>query len=505
MPSTLNPKSLPTEPGCYLFKNNQNQVIYVGKAKNLKKRVLNYFQKKDFDPKTLLLKKHIQTIDYYITKTENEALLLENNLIKKHYPKYNIDLKDSRRYAYLRLTQSEFPFLEVARARDEKGIYFGPFTSARYRKEILNILYRQFKILTRKPSPLKRKSLNKETYKIQINQAKQILSGKVNFLIKELKNKMHLASKSTNYEYALSVRRQIEALEILKEKQSVELRRSYDADIINYTINGNQIYLLLFNIYKGILENKQEFEFPNKPNILQDFLIEYYSQNKLPKEIILPKNISKDLEQFLSSLTKKSLIITVPKKGTKKALLDLAFKNVKRTIEGEQAKVFDLQKALSLKTLPNIIECFDISHIRGKHTVGSMVTFLNGKPNKAHYRKFKVKIEANSDDYAAMREVIHRRYAKSLRLTLPLPDLIVIDGGKGQLSSAVSILKELNLNIPIISLAKRLEEIFLPGKSDSIQLNQKQPAILLLRAIRDEAHRFAISYNRLLRNKAVRK
>lgn len=498
--------TLPENPGCYIYKNKDGSIIYIGKAKNLKKRVASYFTKKDHDDKTNQLIDEISTIDYIITTNEIEALLLENNLIKKHYPRYNIDLKDSRRYAYLYLNEDDIPYIEIARKRDKDGQYFGPFTSGRLRREIEKILTRNFRILTSKPSNLKKKSINKAEYKERLKQAVKILKGDVDSLIEELTSQMHDASSKTHFEHAMNLKNQIEALESLKEKQNMEMRRNYDADIVNFIKFDNKIYLLLFNVYKGILENKQEFELEEEDNFLEEFLIKYYLQNQVPKEIILPIEIDKSIINYIEKEKKTKINIILPKQGTKKSLLDLALKNVKISLFGEKQKVIELQKALNLHISPDIIECFDISHLRGKDTVASMVTFKSGKPNKNSYRRFKIMSTDNSDDYIAMREVIYRRYAKSLKETLPMPDLIVIDGGKGQLSSAMQILKELKLeNIQIISLAKKLEEIYVPNQKEPISLPKNSPALHLLQAIRDEAHRFAISYNRLLRKKQVGK
>ncbi len=500
MQSKIEYKKIPENPGCYLFKDKNGKVVYVGKAKNLKKRVTSYFLKNEHDPKTALLINSIESLDYYITNNEIEALILENNLIKRLYPKFNIDLKDSRRYAYLRVTNDEFPCIEVARTREEAGQYFGPFISGKLRREIQIILERHFGILTRKPSLLRVKSLNKEEYHLRLKKGINLLKGDINELSKSLEREMIEASQKKNYEHALRLKKQIEALQILKEKQNMEMRRNYDSDIINYIVGDNFVYLLLFNVYQGVLENKQEFEFPYGKNFLDEFILQYYENNPLPREIILPNEIDKSLIDYLKNREKKLQII-FPKIGPKKALLDLALKNVGISMMGEELRVYELEKSLKLAKTPRIIECFDISHIRGKYTVASMVTFTNGKPTKSNYRKFKILQNTNGDDYLAIREVIYRRYAKSLRDTLPNPDLIVIDGGAGQLSSALSILKELKLEIPIISLAKKLEEIYVPGKILPHRFEQKNAGLLLLRAIRDEAHRFAISYNRKLRSK----
>jgi len=498
-------KLLPNEPGCYLFKNKNEVVLYIGKAKNLKKRVNSYFTKKDHDPKTKILVSQIKLIDFFVTENEIEALILENNLIKKFTPKYNIELKDSRRYAYLYLNEEEYPFITVARTREKPGKYFGPFVSGRFRKEIQKVLSRQFKILSSKPSNLKKKSIDKKEYKERLSQVVKLLKGNVDGLIKSLEKEMKASSSKTHFEHALALKNQIEALSYLKEKQNMELKRNYDADVINFVHFEDKIYLLLFNIYKGVLENKQEFELENSETFFEEFLLKYYSTNEVPKELIVPKKIDDYLIQYLSKLRKKSFEVIFPQKGSKKALLNLALKNVQISLEGENSRVYELQKVLKLKKLPEIIECFDISHLRGKFTVASMVTFKKGKPMKSNYRKFKIRENTNGDDFLAMREVIYRRYAKSLKDTLAFPDLIVIDGGAGQLSSALNILNKLNLNIPVISLAKKLEEIYSPEFKGPLKLDGKNLGLLLLRAIRDEAHRFAINYNRSLRSKSIKK
>src|SRR3989344_2736138 len=247
---------LPTDPGCYLFKNKEGEIIYVGKAKNLKKRVSSYFQKKDLDPKTTLLVSHIADIDLFVTLNEVEALLLENTLIKKHYPKFNLDLKDSRRYAYILLHEGVLPWIEVVRARDEKGIYYGPFTSGTIRTLVMEVVTRNFRILTRKPSSLLRKTIDPVAYAERVSQAKKILDGKVDDLIIELETKMKTSSSKTHYEYALTLRNQIAALKTLKEKQFMELHRLVDAGVVNYKVLNNEVFFLMFSIRKGVLEKQ---------------------------------------------------------------------------------------------------------------------------------------------------------------------------------------------------------------------------------------------------------
>ncbi len=496
---------LPTDPGCYLFKDKDQRILYVGKGKNIRKRVSSYFQKKEHDPKTLLLIKHIHSIDFIVTKTEVEALLLENNLIKLHYPRFNIDLKDSRRYAYLRLTKDEFPYLEVARMRDAQGEYFGPFTRGRMRQEVYKLLTRRFGILDRKASPLREKILRKnpEEYKAKLKIARNILKGNVDTLITKLEKEMRDASDKTNYEYALGLRTKIEALQILKEKQNVELRRSFEADVLHYAVSEGKVYLLLFNIYKGILENKQQFEFDYFEGCIEEFIIQYYALTPPPKELIVPEKVNPAIAEALTQNSGKPVTVTLAKRGSKKALLDLAFANVVRTHFGEREKLLDLQDMLKLDRLPRVIECFDISHLGGTHTTASMVQFRDGKPYKDNYRRFKIKTVHDGDDFEAMREVVRRRYIKVVMDELPLPDLIVIDGGIGQLGAAQSILRELGLKANVISLAKKLEEIYMPGRKRPMKFSIRRPGQKLIQNVRDEAHRFALKYNRLLRSRAA--
>lgn len=503
MPNIKDYKQLPDEPGCYLYKDVSNKVIYVGKAISLKKRVASYFTG-DHDPKTSLLVSQIASIDFFVTSNEVEALILENNLIKKYYPYFNLDLKDSRRYAYIRLVPDVIPFLEVARRRDSKGSYFGPFVSGAYRKEILELLRRNFGVLTSKPSALKKKSIVLSEYKERMKSAVAILKGDVDPIIKSLTKEMIVASKKEYYEHALKLRSQVEALNSLKEKQNMELRKDYDADVINFVKFGNKVYLLVFSMFRGVLENKQEFELDVTDSFFEEFLVQYYSSARIPKEVIVPFVLNSSLSDFLSHLKGSSVEIVFPKKGVKKELLLLAKKNASMALHGPKERVYDLQNMLKLNFEPSYIECFDISHLRGKFTVASMVSFRNGLPLKSNYRKFKIVQETNGDDFAAMQEVISRRYAGSLSETMPFPDLIVIDGGRGQLNAALSALSKFNLKIPVISLAKKLEEVYTVDNELPLRFPDKQLGLLLLRSIRDEAHRFAITFNRELRKKTIK-
>jgi excinuclease ABC subunit C len=494
---------LPNSSGCYLFKDENGNVIYVGKAKDLKKRVSNYFQKTGHDIKTQTLVTKIKNIDFVLTKNEVEALLLENNLIKKYYPYFNLDLKDSRRYAYLHLTDDPLPILEVARIRNKEGEYFGPFVSGGIRKLVMDTVSRNFKILTAKPSKQLKKLINQEDYSKRINQIKKILKGNVDELIQELENTMKDNSNKNNFEYAITLRNQIAALKTLKEKQNVEFSKKIDAHIINYEISAGEVHLLLFNIRNGIVEEKQEFVFEEKEDFLEEFLVQFYDSTNIPDELILPVQVSAAFEEYLTKKANKKVKIVVPKSGEKKELLEFVSKNITATFFAGSERITELKKALNLEKLPHVIECFDISHLHGTNTVASMSSFKDGFAEKSNYRKFKIKANANSDDLMAMEEVVRRRYTRVINDKLRKPDLIVIDGGPTQLGVAVKVLGELKLNIPVISLAKQFEEIYFPNNNTPLQLDKKNKGLLLLQAVRDETHRFGNVYRRVLKRKEV--
>ena len=504
MISTSEVNFLPSSPGCYIFYDENKTVLYVGKAKDLKKRVSSYFQKKDHDPKTALLVTKIKNIDFVLTSNEVEAFLLENNLIKKYYPHFNLDLKDSRRYAYICIVDDEIPYLEVARIRNTSGEYFGPFVSGAIRKLVMDTISRHFKVLTQKPSRELKKLIQREDYAKRVAQVKKILKGNVDELIEELQNSMEENSKKNNFEYAITLRNQIAALKTLKEKQRVEFTKTIDANIINFEVSLGEVHLLLFNVRKGVVEEKQEFVFPKTEDFLEEFLVQFYDSANIPDEIILPIEVSAGLEEYLNKKADKKIKIIVPLSGEKKELLDFVSKNITATFFAGKERITELKKAIGLTKAPHVIECFDISHLGGTNTVASMVSFKDGFADKANYRKFKIRVSASSDDLLAMEEVVRRRYSGSLSQKMKKPDLIVIDGGPTQLSTAHNVLKELKLNIPIISLAKEFEEIYLVGGGEPIRLDKKNKGLHLLQSIRDEAHRFAISYQRLLRKKEIR-
>ncbi len=510
--------SLPKNPGCYIFRDSGRRIIYIGKAKDIRKRVSSYFQKKEHDAKTEALISHIDSVDFIVTDNEVEALILENNLIKKNQPKYNILLKDAKRYAYIQLTDEDFPRLLLARKRAGTGRYFGPFTSGAERDQVLRIAQRLFQIRTcrRMPKrPCLRYHINLctapcaghatlEEYARQIRKTSKFLSGRADELVKELESDMRAASASQRYEKALLFRDQINALRHLTEQQNVERQKTYDEDIINYVVREGKAYVNLFNIYKGMLINRQEFVFDHDDGFLEEFMTRFYSESRVPKEIIIPKKTDDAIQGYLETLRKSKVRVTVPQKGEKKQLLGLVKKNIEITYFGQTEKLEALRTKLRLQDNPYVIECFDISHTGGTSTVGSMVQFRNAKPDKSNYRRFRIRTVEGIDDFTAIAEVVRRRYARLKMENADMPDLVIIDGGKGQLSSALGELEKLRIKLPVISIAKKLEEIYFPGSKFPLRLDKKEKALRFVQEIRDEAHRFAISYHKLLRSKGVR-
>jgi len=513
----MNLPKLPKDPGCYLYRDKAGKIIYIGKAKNLNNRIRSYFSG-THDPKTKELVKHIESVDFIITDTEAEALILESNLVKKHQPKYNIDLKDAKGFAYIKITNEEFPRLVIARGKptSKKGEgLFGPFTNAAARDFALHALRKAFGIRTCSRMP-KKPCLKKDMglcsapcvgnikqgdYITAVRQAEAVLLGKSEELSEQLSVEMMQASENKDFERAILLRERISAIKSLSERQKMERRGKHNEDVIFWELREGLCYLLLFNVRKGILEAKQEFVFPAIGDFFDSFLFQFYSDAKdMPKELILQKSPETDLETVLKGLKGSKVRITVPKTGVKKKLLDLARANLEASFFSGESSIAELKDAIGLKTVPEVIECFDISHLGGTETVASMVSFLKGKPNKTAYRRFKIRETKGVDDFKSISEVVSRRYSRLLKENSNMPDLILIDGGKGQLSSADSALKELSLDIPLASIAKREEEIFIRGQKEPIILPMKSKALHLLQSIRDEAHRFAINYQKKRRD-----
>jgi excinuclease ABC subunit C len=510
--------AFPHAPGCYLFSDSGGTILYVGKAKDLRKRVSSYFRKKDHDVKTRNLVALIASVDLMVTHTETEALLLENNLIKKHQPKYNIDLKDAKRYAYIEITREPFPRIGIARqTRCGDAAYFGPFVSAAERDAILRVIKRVFFLRSCRKLPGRAclryhlascsapciGAVSEGDYRLQVDRASALLRGRSSEVLDQLRAEMAEYSALQEFEKALALRNQIGAVEHLCERQYVEHPKEADQDVIAYTVAGDRVYLMVFAVKKGLLSGKQEYSFDHHDDFFEEFLVLYYADRAPPQELIIPCEVSEGMAGYLSEKKGRSVQVTVPKAGEKKKLVELVEKNIEHAFMKNELKVKDLQAGLCLAQSPEVIECFDISHLSGTSTVGSMVQFRNGAPDKKNYRRFKIRTVGGIDDFASIAEIVKRRYHRLIEEKSLLPDLIIIDGGKGQLTAALGALGGLGLSIPVIALAKREEEVYMPGEMLPRLLDGKGMALHFLQEVRDEAHRFALAYNRLLRSRTM--
>ena len=534
--------NLPHEPGVYLMKNNKGEIIYVGKAKSLQNRVSTYFQNTKHQRfKTTVLVDRISTFEYIVTDTEVEALILENNLIKKHNPKYNIQLKDDKTYPYIKVsTQQNFPRVYKTRVIKNDGArYFGPYTDIRAVNNLLELLHDIYPLRTCKKRNMERQEraclnyhiekcagpcinkITQEDYNRLIDEVIMLLEGKEKSLIEELETKMESAAKDLDYELAAKYRDQIEAINKLTQKQKVVSEDLVNQDIIAAAKDEEQICLQLLIVRNGRLIGKEDFIFKDEESVElagTAFLQQYYdTAYYVPQEILLEFELQEQelIAEWLTEQQNKKIEIKVPQQGNKKELVDMAAKNAYYNLKEHnfKAKMNSLQigpgveslgEYLGLDSSPYRIEGFDISHIQGTDTVASLVVFEGGQAKKSDYRRFKIESLEQPDDFAAMEEVIERRYTKLDREEKGFPDLILIDGGKGQLSSAVSILEELGHGEQnIISLAKREEELFLPGKKEPLLLPKNSEALHLVQRVRDEAHRFAVNYHRKLRSRRL--
>jgi excinuclease ABC subunit C len=343
--------------------------------------------------------------------------------------------------------------------------------------------------------------ISEQDYHTEIDRATSLLKGKSGELLALLRSDMAACSTAQDYEKALVLRNQVIAIERLAERQHVERPKETDQDVIAYTIADDMVYLMVFSVEKGLLSGKQEYSFFNREDFFEEFLVQYYADHKPPSELILPHEVDAALSEYLAQQKGHSVLLTVPKIGAKKKLLELVEKNIEQAFLRNELKVKELQTALALPEPPEVIECFDISHLSGTSMVGSMVQFRNGAPDKKNYRRFKIRTIDGIDDPASIAEIVKRRYHRLLEENTDLPDLIIIDGGKGQLSSALEILQGLDLLIPVIAIAKKEEEVYIPGEMLPQKLDPKGMALRYIQEIRDEAHRFAIAYHKLLRSK----
>lgn len=518
-------ETLSTKPGCYLFKDILGEIIYIGKAKNLKKRVSSYFSKHHDDIKTKQLVEHIRDVEIIVTTTEIDAFLLESNLIKRHKPKYNIDLKYGVRYAWIVLTKETYPRLLTARAQNYDGEYFGPFVSGQLRQVLLDILRKKFFIRTCRTLPKKaclryhiglchapciHKNIRDE-YSKNVEHVRLYLQGKNKDLIKTLQFEMRSFSDNLNFEAAKLRKDQIDSLKYLQEQILVENTRVQEEDVINYVLlpgspsSGPIVHVLVFSFRRGVLVDKQTFKIPYEESILDSFVKSYYATTPPPQTIILPQELSdSSIYTYLKTLADRAIKIVVPRRGLKKELLDLVKENLHASTGEAERLAMEFQQNLKTDVPIRTIECFDISHLSGTNMVASMVQFVDGKPKKNNYRKFKIQSLDGVDDFRAMYEVVNRRYKRLFEEKKKFPDLIVVDGGALQLEFALKALQELGLDIPIIGLAKKFEEVYFPYKKLPSRFDQKSFMMRTLIQARDEAHRFAITFQRSLRSKELK-
>ena len=552
--------SLPVKTGVYIMKDEYDRVIYVGKAVNLRSRVRSYFQDSaEHGERTRLLVDKVRDIEYVVTDTEVEALVLESNLVKEYSPRYNVKLKDDKSYPFVKITASEpFPRVYVTRKVVQDGsIYFGPYTDVTKLRETIDVVRKVFSVRSchRRidgQTPGARPCLNyhigrclapctgtvtPEEYSRSVREVMMFLEGRSRELVKAVSERMEIAAKQLDFERAAILRDQLRALESVTSRQKVLCGAGVERDVIALAKDDKRTCVVLFYIRDGLLIGREHFML--EPGIDDDdsslvtaFLQQYYSQAAfVPKEILVSNDIRdrETVEQWLRRKRGSAVALAAPRRGEKRRLVEMAEENAAEMLriakeESEQKQfrlqkaLLDLKAALSLPDVPKRIECYDISNTQGTDIVASMVVFDNGEPRRSHYRRFRIRGVEGPDDFASMRQVVRRRMSHLVRVgasdrTEPSPvdgsdsfearpDLVVVDGGKGQLSAALSALEQLGINsVPVIGLAKREEEVFVPGQPDPVVLDHESEALFLLQRIRNEAHRFAVTYHRRLRGK----
>ncbi|RMH69667.1 MAG: excinuclease ABC subunit UvrC [Gemmatimonadetes bacterium] len=541
--STLADKlaALPDYPGCYLFRDREGTIIYIGKAKVLKNRVRSYFQQsRKGDPKLDALRKNIATFEYIVTGSEKEALVLEAQLIKRHSPRYNIMLKDDKRQPYIKVTTNEtYPRIVIVRRVDNKdgARYFGPFTYSTAMRQLVDTIQKVFPIRTC-DNPMPKKSclmyhINRciapcehlcdpADYAHMVEEICTFLSGKTTDLLESLKKRMWAAADNKEYEKAARFRDQIRAIEDIKQKQKIVSADIADRDVLAIAVDGDDICGVVLQVREGRLLGKVHYFLTGamdtpRTEIFAAFAQQYYLRAQLvPDEVILQYPLVEEAAflAWLSERRGKKVTVFYPQRGKKLNLVLMAEENARIILEGHKIQkdkrkkrvpksVHELQKALKLKKLPRVIEAFDISNLQGTDAVAGMVYFENGQPRKGEYRRFKM-TTTGPDDFEMIKEAVSRRYKRLLEEKKEMPDLILIDGGKGQLSHACEALQALGIDVEtqdIIGLAKRREEVFLPGKPFPIMISRTSPALYLLQRVRDEVHRYSVEYHRKLREK----
>jgi excinuclease ABC subunit C len=544
--------SIPTKPGVYLMKDDNTKVIYVGKAVNLRNRVRSYFHASaDHSPKTHYLKQDIADLDFIVTASDLEALILECNLIKKYQPRYNVRLKDDKRYPYIKITwQEPYPRIFTVRKMQNDGAkYYGPFTATWAVSQTLDLLRKIFPYLTCKreitgqdkraclyyhigrcPGPCIG-AVSQEEYRTLVSQICRFLEGKSEEIIDDLRAQMTAASEKLEFERAATLRDQIVALERVIERQRVVSSALADEDVIAFARQDGDACVQVFFIRRGKLIGREYFVLEGTADedarqIMTSFVKQFYDKAAyVPPEILLQSGIDEAMiiQSWLRNKRGTKVTLRVPRRGQKKELVQMAAENAAETLahlraqwlldEGKGVEALaELQEHLELGQPPTRIECYDISNIQGQAATGSMVVFIKGMPRKSDYRRFKIRTVEGADDYAMMQEVLRRRFRRTVEKTEELgedkvwtilPDLVVVDGGKGQLNAALDVMDEYGLReaVPVVGLAKEREEIFIPGQSDPILLPSGSQGLFLMQRIRDEAHRFALQYHRRLRRK----
>lgn len=532
-------KSLPDEPGIYKFFGENNDIIYVGKAKNIKKRVNSYFTSlQGKDRKTKRLVKQIDKIEFSVVSRETDALLLENNLIKEYQPKYNVLLKDGKTYPYIVITKERFPRIHHTRNKNSNyGEYFGPYPSVRVQKEVVDLLQKLFKFRTCKLN-LTEKNISQgkfkicleyhigncfgpcedlyseENYNSDIQMARNVLKGKIKLVKDHFKQKIQNFSDQLEFEKAQKFQERLDYLERYHSKSMVSNISDIEIHVFTIVHGLKKTFGNYIHLHEGAIIKTRNVELKNPLELNDHDLLEVFIN-----EIISSQTDSEDnIESIISNISDQEqingILITRPKAGDKKRILDLSIKNAfqyKSSIEQVDMpdpnlrKLATLKEELNLNKTPFHIECFDNSNFQGSNPVASMVCFKNGKPAKKEYRHYNIKTVEGPNDFDSMKEIVRRRYSRLLKEKAPLPDLIVIDGGKGQLSAAYAELLNLQLDIPIIGIAKKLEELYKPGDPYPLMVSKKSEGLKLIQHLRNEAHRFAIRHHRDQRSKRVSK
>ena len=546
-------KSLPAKPGVYLFRGRGGDVLYVGKAKSLRSRVRSYFRAGDARKALDQLVDRVEEIEIVVTSTEAEAFHLEQNFIKRHRPPFNVRLRDDKSYPYIAVTvEDEYPRVMFTRERHRRGVvYFGPYANAKKVRETLDVLNRVFPYRPCEgPQPGRHSGIpcldyhierclapcvgyvSAEAYREVIDSVIGFLSGDTQPILRELEAKMQAAAERQDFEAAARYRNRLFSVRHLAERQAADKRAIGTIDVIGIALNGGTAAVQVFPLRGGRLSDRHSFFLENVagqelPEVLEAFCLEYYgSAPSVPPQIVVPPNArpSEGLEEFLSDIRGSRVEIRPAQRGEKRRLQELAQQNAELALTSDAVHaeskrlrrieaLEELREALNLESLPIRIECFDISNIQDAAPVGSMVVFQDALPKKAHYRKFGIRHAKGQDDFAMMAELVSRRFARMKPATAEdydesfaaTPNLVVIDGGKGQLAAALAAMQAYELpRVAVIALAKREEEVFLPGRPDPVVLDPASPGLQLLQRIRDEAHRFALGFHRKRRDAQAR-